>query len=61
MTDLEIFYMFIQIWIAIMLTIQSFILYKVFPEIKKMSLGSTQLGKLFGIGKNKNTSNNTIK
>ena len=50
MTELELFYMFIQIWIGLMLTIQSIILYLLLPEIKKMSFNTERLGGLFGLG-----------
>jgi len=47
------FFVAIQIWIAMMLTIQSVILYKLLPEIKKVSANSDSLGAVFGLGKKK--------
>ena len=57
MTELELFYMFIQIWIGLMLTIQSIILYLLLPEIKKMSFNTERLGSMFGLGEKKKNNN----
>lgn len=51
--NIDIFYMVIQFWIAIMLTVQSVILYRLLPEIKKVSGNSEWLGKLFNFKKDK--------
>ena len=40
----------VDIWIAAMLTTQSWILWKLLPEIKKMSKNSSSLGRILGLG-----------
>lgn len=52
------FFVAIQIWIAMMLTVQSVILYKLLPEIKKVSANSDSLGAVFGLGKKVDDKNN---
>ncbi len=44
MTELNNFFMAIQIWIALMLTVQSVILYKLLPQIIQVAQ-NTEIGK----------------
>ena len=49
---MEWFSMAIDVWIALMLTTQSFILWKLLPLIKKMSVNSSLFSNILG-GKKK--------
>lgn len=47
MDEFQVFNFLVTIWIALMLTVQSVILYRLLPEIKKVSGNSEVFGKLF--------------
>lgn len=51
MEPLQVFNLLVTIWIALMLTVQSVILYRLLPEIKKVSGNSESLSKIFNIKK----------